>query len=220
MRPLSLASFAIGLLSGSILMFELALIRIFSFILWHHFAFMVISIALLGFGVSGTILLLVQRFSSLTPPVLRHLSLLGLALSIPLSLGLGQAVNLDLIQMVWQPTQVLRIGLLEMAFTLPFIFSGMYIGLALQDDPARIPGHYGASFIGSGLGGILGGDLAGPDHQRSARSAPGRIRRPDHRQFHGLARLGADGDIGRQGFIPFLDSGQTVGAGAQEIVAF
>jgi hypothetical protein len=134
---------------------ELALMRELALRFWEHLAWLIISIALLGFGVSGTILLLLQRFSSLTPPVLRHLSLLGLALSIPLSLGLGQAVNLDLIQMVWQPTQVLRIGLLEMAFTLPFIFSGMYIGLALQDDPARIPGHYGASFIGSGLGGIL-----------------------------------------------------------------
>ena len=134
---------------------ELALMRELALRFWEHLAWLIISIALLGFGVSGTILLLLQRFSPLTLPVLRHFSLLGLALSIPLSLGLGQAVSLDLIQMVWQPTQFLGIGLLEITFTLPFIFSGMYIGLALQDDPARVPGHYGASFIGSGLGGIL-----------------------------------------------------------------
>ncbi|NNK57152.1 MAG: hypothetical protein HKP44_07565 [Desulfofustis sp.] len=134
---------------------ELALMRELALRFWEHLAWLIISIALLGFGVSGTILLLLQRLSSLTLPMMRHLSLLGLSLSIPLSLGLGHAVDLDLVQMVWQPTQFLRIGLLQMVFTLPFIFSGMYIGLALQDDPARVPGHYGASFIGSGLGGIL-----------------------------------------------------------------
>ena len=134
---------------------ELALMRELALRFWEHLAWLIISIALLGFGVSGTILLILQRFSRLTLPTLRHFSLLGLALCIPLSLGLGQSVNLDLIQMVWQPIQFLRIGLLELAFTLPFIFSGMYIGLALQDDPARVPGHYGASFIGSGLGGVL-----------------------------------------------------------------
>ncbi len=134
---------------------ELVLMRELALRFWEHLAWLIISIALLGFGVSGTILLLVQRFSQLTISTLRYFSLLGLALSIPFSLGLGHAVDLDLVQMAWQPSQVWRVGLLEMVFALPFIFSGMYIGLALQDDPALVPGHYGASFIGSGLGGIL-----------------------------------------------------------------
>ncbi len=134
---------------------ELALMRELALRFWEHLAWLIISIALLGFGASGTILLIVQRFNQLTISALRYLALLGLALSIPFSLALGDAVDLDLVQMVWQPTQFLNIGLLELVFTLPFIFSGMYIVLALQDDPARVPGHYGASFIGSGLGGIL-----------------------------------------------------------------
>ena len=33
---------------------EVILVRAFSIGLWHHFAYMVISIALLGFGASGT----------------------------------------------------------------------------------------------------------------------------------------------------------------------
>ncbi|MEJ2058270.1 MAG: hypothetical protein P8X39_10575, partial [Desulfofustis sp.] len=144
--------FLVSLVTMSV---ELALMRELALRFWEHLAWLIISIALLGFGASGTILLLLQRFSRLTIPGLRYHALLGLALSIPFSLALGHAVDLDLVQMVWQPTQFLRIGLLEVVFTLPFIFSGMYIGLALQDDPVRVPGHYGASFIGSGLGGIL-----------------------------------------------------------------
>jgi hypothetical protein len=36
------------------------LTRLFSIIQWHHFAYMVISVALLGFGASGTFLALAQ----------------------------------------------------------------------------------------------------------------------------------------------------------------
>ena len=44
---------AIFLLSATALAYEVLLVRLFSIIHWHHFAFMVISIALLGYGVSG-----------------------------------------------------------------------------------------------------------------------------------------------------------------------
>ncbi|NNK49759.1 MAG: SAM-dependent methyltransferase, partial [Gemmatimonadetes bacterium] len=36
--------------------FEIALVRVFSIAQWHHFAYMIISMALLGFAVSGTVL--------------------------------------------------------------------------------------------------------------------------------------------------------------------
>jgi len=44
------------LLSVAVLGFQLALMRILLVASWHHFAFVVISIALLGFGASGTML--------------------------------------------------------------------------------------------------------------------------------------------------------------------
>jgi hypothetical protein len=49
MRPANASvRIAIALLAGAILAFEIVLLRIFSFTIWHHFAFMVISVALLG----------------------------------------------------------------------------------------------------------------------------------------------------------------------------
>ena len=134
---------------------EIALMRELALRFWEHLAWLVISIALLGFGISGTVLVLLQKFSRMANPSLQFISLQGLALSIPLCLWVGDVVNLDLLQMVWQPTQIWRIGLLELVFALPFICGGMFIGTALQDDPSKVPGHYGASFIGSGLGGIV-----------------------------------------------------------------
>src|SRR3989304_5902894 len=54
-RPMQLL-LALLLVSAATLAYELALMRAFSLTLWHHFAYMVISIALLGFGASGTFL--------------------------------------------------------------------------------------------------------------------------------------------------------------------
>jgi len=42
--------FGILLLSAATLLFEITLTRVFSVAQWYHFAFMVVSLALLGFG--------------------------------------------------------------------------------------------------------------------------------------------------------------------------
>jgi hypothetical protein len=58
MKPhLSLLA-AVGIISASSLAYEVLLMRLFSIIQWHHFAYMMISLALLGYGVSGVFLAL------------------------------------------------------------------------------------------------------------------------------------------------------------------
>ena len=47
---------AIGILAGASIAYEILLTRLFSILLWHHFAYMIISVALLGIGASGTVL--------------------------------------------------------------------------------------------------------------------------------------------------------------------
>jgi hypothetical protein len=53
---------SIFILSASALAYEVLLIRLFSIVHWHHFAFMVISIALLGYGVSGSLITVFRRW--------------------------------------------------------------------------------------------------------------------------------------------------------------
>ena len=45
---------AVFLLSLAVLMVQIALNRIFSFLIWYHFAYISVSLALLGFGASGS----------------------------------------------------------------------------------------------------------------------------------------------------------------------
>ena len=52
---------ALLFVSASVLSYQVILVRAFSIGQWHHFAYMVISIALLGFGASGTLLAALER---------------------------------------------------------------------------------------------------------------------------------------------------------------
>ena len=63
---------SVAILSASIVAYEIQLMHFFTIVQWYHFASMVISIALLGFGASGTLLSLyrkkmLQRASWLLP---------------------------------------------------------------------------------------------------------------------------------------------------------
>ena len=47
-----------ALISAAAIGYEVLLMRLLSIIHWHHFAYMIISLALLGYGVSGTLIAL------------------------------------------------------------------------------------------------------------------------------------------------------------------
>ena len=48
----------LGIISATVLAYEILLLRVFSYSQWHHFASFSIALALLGFGVAGTVLTL------------------------------------------------------------------------------------------------------------------------------------------------------------------
>ncbi len=151
MRPLSRASLAIGLLSGSILMFELALIRIFSFILWHHFAFMVISVALLGFGVSGVALYLMPRLAA--PTHSRAGFFAGLfALTGPASVLALVHVPLDFAALANDPWQLAWVLADYAILVVPFTFAGLGVAVLLQGYAAQAGRVYGCDLLGAALG--------------------------------------------------------------------
>jgi len=55
-------AFSIFLISAATLGLELVLVRALSVGHWHHLSFMVISTALLGFGVGGTLVTIGSKF--------------------------------------------------------------------------------------------------------------------------------------------------------------
>ncbi len=143
-----------ALLSISVIALELALMRSLSLRFWDHFAYMVISVALLGFGASGAAIALLSR------RILPHRRVwicalsIGYALSIPLASWVARAVPLDIQFLAWDVWQVAYVFVIELLMFAPFLLAGAAMGVILTDRPERIGGHYAANLIGSGAGAI------------------------------------------------------------------
>jgi hypothetical protein len=104
--------FALSLLSASALGYELLLMRLFSIIQWHHFAYVMISVAVLGYGAAGAMVALAQRW--LAPrfaAVFVGGALLFGVFSVA-SFALAQRVAFNPLEILWDPREPLRLLLI------------------------------------------------------------------------------------------------------------
>jgi len=138
--------------SLSSLSYEITLVRIFSISLWYHFAFMVISIAMLGIGASGALLSVYPALKNL-----RYLPayFLMLAVGIPLSYLLMNMVPFEPARLSWDRMQILYISIYYLLLSFPFFSFGLIISTALSTMPENTGHIYGADLIGAGAGSIL-----------------------------------------------------------------
>jgi len=146
--------FTVFLVSAIIMIGEITLMRDLALRFWNHLAWLAVSIALLGFGASGTMLILFHRFCRLREETLLFVSLLACGISFLGSLRLADTVNIDLMQMVWQPASILSLSLLELTLTMPFLCGGLCIAQILTTNVSSACSLYGASCAGSGLGAL------------------------------------------------------------------
>jgi len=131
--------------------------RLFSIVQWYHFAYMVISIALLGFAASGTLLALIQgrRKGPLTEKHFAFLfSLISFLLFIFIvaSFSLAQTIPFSPFQLVWQKMQYLYLAGYYVLFFIPFFLAGCFIGLNFMRFKKKIARVYFYNLLGSGAG--------------------------------------------------------------------
>src|SRR5262249_8627694 len=132
--------------------------RLFSIVSWHHFAYMIISIALLGFGASGTALVLAQR---ILLPRFRGVfaaSTTLFAVTAIVSFAGAISVPFNPVAVVWDVRQLFWLTLIYALLVLPFFFGGGAIGLAFSRYRQEIGRLYAFDLIGAGIGalGVVG----------------------------------------------------------------
>jgi len=151
----SAANIGILLLSAATLMFEITLTRLFSVSQFYHFAFMIVSLALLGFGASGTWLALWPTWGRRRP----HLTLAGLALGYGITcLGAYLFINhvpFDSFSIAWDVRQVALLFLHYVVLAIPFFCSGAVLSLCFAIQPDAAGTTYAYNLIGSAIGCLL-----------------------------------------------------------------
>lgn len=147
----------IFLFSFSSLCYEIALTRVFSISLSYHFAFMVISIAMLGVGASGTALSILPVLrTSPNGSVSSRIGLYGLLLGVGITISYIATNHLpfDLVRLSWDRLQILYICLYYLLLSIPFFFFGLCISTAFSALSQSSGLLYGADLLGAGAGSL------------------------------------------------------------------
>ncbi|HEX6018082.1 MAG TPA: SAM-dependent methyltransferase [Burkholderiaceae bacterium] len=145
---------AVALVSAAALAFEILLMRLFSIALWHHFAYMIISLALLGYGAGGTLLTLAQdavrrRFAALfcTAAAAFGVSAIGCFV-------LAQRVPFNPLEIVWDPRQPAYLLTVYLLLALPFLCAGLCVCMAYARWRGTASRIYSADILGAGAGSL------------------------------------------------------------------
>jgi hypothetical protein len=143
----------VALISGSLLMTELSLTRIFSVTMYYHFAFMAISIALFGLSASGVYVFL-MRDRWRDAPTDRLLTAHAVAFSVVTLLALGVLVRLR-VGLTYTPANIAVMSLMYVLSALPFFAGGAAVSLAISRLSASVNAVYAADLLGAGAGCLL-----------------------------------------------------------------
>jgi hypothetical protein len=122
---------------------------------YHHFSFLVISCALLGFGASGTLLAVRREWFLQRAASIFVWGLPIFAVSMPVALWLGELlpINVYFPPMQWGP----NLGwwsVFWLVHLVPFLLAGTLVGLALMTQTGEAHLVYATSLAGSAVGSL------------------------------------------------------------------
>jgi SAM-dependent methyltransferase len=135
------------------LMHEILLTRIFSVTMWYHFAFVAISVAMFGMTLGAVIVYLrPQHFPAEIAP--RRLAQASLLYAVSIVVAFLVYAKIPFLG----PNDTAGIALLSLSYvviTIPFVFSGITVAVALTRFPAHVGRLYAVDLIGAALGCVL-----------------------------------------------------------------
>ena len=143
-RRLLFAGIFLIALSGLVL--EVSITRIFSAAIWYHFAFVAVSVALVGLGASG--LVVQHRVKQLKGKWAENLTIYsawGIAIFVPITLFVMHALA----------SQVIYLPLFMILFSVPFFLVGIIISAAFNAFASVAGRLYAADLIGASVGALL-----------------------------------------------------------------
>jgi hypothetical protein len=143
----------VALISTTLLMTELALTRIFSVVMYYHFAFLAISIALFGVSASGVYAYVRRRHLDrrATDDLLAVQSLIyGGCTIVALFLLVRLRVGLS-----YSPSNLVRMLTIYTLAAIPFFAGGLVVTMAISRLSAHVNAVYAADLIGAAAGCLI-----------------------------------------------------------------
>src|SRR5262249_53280070 len=146
---------SVGLIAGAVIALQIAIMRIFSVGSWAHFGSLVVSLAMLGFGLTSAIMCVRKAWFE------RHWQRVAMAALIlfgPLVVAanlVAQQIPFNAIFLVSDPAQKWRLFANFLLYMLPFLAGAFYLGIVFLKAQQFFGRAYFADLTGSGLCGLL-----------------------------------------------------------------
>src|SRR5215211_3707830 len=143
-------------LSLTIILFELALTRIFSIVLWYDYAFMAISIAFFGLGI-GSFMIHIQRdkFKTLKKQSTIDPRFAFSSKIVQYAIAYGISVPVFIFLIGYIPSDTSYIYLFYLISSIPFFFAGAGMALVFLAMSEKINKLYFADLVGAALATII-----------------------------------------------------------------
>ncbi|HEU5040253.1 MAG TPA: hypothetical protein VFT84_05515, partial [Gemmatimonadales bacterium] len=161
-RPLAVLALSAGTLA-----YEVLLVRVFAIEQFHHFAYLAVGVAMFGVGASGTVLAVLRVRGPIRPGRWLATAALWTPIALLLAPAGADLLAIDPTRLAWDPSQAVRLLILQIVLAVPFALGALGTLAALLDSEGRPGLVYGASFLGSGLGALAGVVVLGwldPEH--------------------------------------------------------
>ena len=146
---------SIALISAGSLAYEILLMRLFSIIQWHHFAYMIIALALLGYGASGTVVSILQARLLARFRLFYTACIVLFGLTAIICFQLAQHVPFNAEQILWDKRQILYLLVTFVLLMVPFFFAASAICLSFMKFQQKVSKIYAVDLIGAGIGSVL-----------------------------------------------------------------
>ncbi len=143
---------AVGLLSAAALSYEILLTRLFAIIQWHHFAYMMISVAMLGYGAAGSLTAVLRERLLARHETVFAGGAAAFGVSAVACFLAAQALAFNPLEALWGGGQFARLGLIYLCLLVPFFCAAMALCVAFSRHGGVAPRLYAADIGGAGAG--------------------------------------------------------------------
>ena len=147
--------FAVALGAGAVIALQIDIMRVFSVGSWAHFGSLVVSLAMLGFGLTSAVMTIAKDWFA------RHWRIaatVSLGLLGPLAVGANlyvQRLGFNAIFLVSDPSQKWKLLQMFLAELTPFLAGAVFLGCVFLKSNRTFGRVYFADLAGSGFCGLL-----------------------------------------------------------------
>ncbi len=146
---------AVGCVAGAVIALQIAIMRIFSVGSWAHFGSLVVSMAMLGFGLTSAIMCVAKPWFERRWFMVIALSLFSFAPLVVIANLAAQQLPFNPIFLVSDSMQKWRLFANFALYLLPFLAGSFFLGTIFLRAHAVFGRVYFADLLGSGLCGLL-----------------------------------------------------------------